>query len=59
MIKLFLKRLRVLAGRIFARSLDYVEIIGNRLPHPATLFALLALIVVLISCIGGGGTSSC
>jgi aminobenzoyl-glutamate transport protein len=52
MIKLFLKKLRVLAGRIFARSLDYVEIIGNRLPHPATLFALLAVIVVLISWLG-------
>jgi aminobenzoyl-glutamate transport protein len=39
-------------SRIFARSLDYVEIIGNRLPHPATLFALLALLVVFISWLG-------
>jgi len=33
----------------FARSLDYIEIIGNKLPHPATIFALLALIVILLS----------
>jgi p-aminobenzoyl-glutamate transporter AbgT len=29
--------------------LDYVEIAGNKLPHPATLFAGLALLVVIIS----------
>lgn len=33
----------------FLRMLDYVEIVGNKLPHPATLFAGLALLVVLIS----------
>src|SRR6056297_3275562 len=43
------EKIRRVMSRIFARSLDYVEIIGNRLPHPATLFALLALLVVLIS----------
>jgi p-aminobenzoyl-glutamate transporter AbgT len=36
----------------FLRMLDYVEIIGNKLPHPATLFAGLALLVVIISWIG-------
>jgi len=45
-------KIRRVMSRIFARSLDYVEIIGNRLPHPATLFALLALLVVLISWLG-------
>jgi aminobenzoyl-glutamate transport protein len=40
------------SSKIFARSLDYVEIIGNKLPHPATLFALLALIVVFFSWLG-------
>lgn len=34
---------------LFLRMLDYVEIVGNRLPHPATLFAGLALLVVIIS----------
>jgi len=31
------------------RMLDYVEVIGNRLPHPATLFAGLAFLVVILS----------
>jgi aminobenzoyl-glutamate transport protein len=34
---------------IFSRSLDWIEIIGNKLPHPATLFALLGLLVILFS----------
>ncbi len=51
-MKKFLSRVSAKSGRIFARSLDYVEIIGNKLPHPATLFALLALIVVFFSWLG-------
>lgn len=39
-------------SKIFSKSLDYIEIIGNKLPHPATLFGLLALAVVVISWIG-------
>ncbi|HSL89392.1 MAG TPA: AbgT family transporter, partial [Ignavibacteriaceae bacterium] len=38
-----------LASRVFNKTLDYIEIIGNKLPHPATLFALLAVIVALAS----------
>ncbi|WP_067725158.1 AbgT family transporter [Oceanobacillus damuensis] len=34
---------------IFQRSLDGVELVGNRLPHPVTLFAILALFVLLLS----------
>lgn len=34
---------------LFARCLDAIEAVGNRLPHPATLFALLALAVMLLS----------
>lgn len=41
-----------LASKIFNKSLDYIEIVGNRLPHPATLFAIIALIVALASMIG-------
>jgi aminobenzoyl-glutamate transport protein len=33
----------------FQRSLDFIEIVGNRLPHPATIFAGLALLVILLS----------
>lgn len=38
--------------KIFNKSLDYIEIIGNKLPHPATLFALLAFLVAVLSLIG-------
>lgn len=37
------------SGKAFSKSLDYIEIIGNKLPHPATLFALLALTVMILS----------
>ena len=35
------------------RFLDKVEIIGNKLPQPVSLFGILAIVVVLISGIGG------
>ncbi len=41
-----------LASRIFNKSLDYIEIVGNKLPHPATLFGLLAVLVAIASWIG-------
>ena len=34
---------------LFGRFLNGVENVGNRLPHPITMFALLALGIVLIS----------
>src|SRR5699024_1543874 len=36
---------------LLQRSLDRVEFIGDKLPHPVTLFAILALLVVLLSAI--------
>lgn len=33
----------------FQRSLDRIEKIGNKLPHPVTLFAILAVLVVVVS----------
>lgn len=33
----------------FQRFLDGVEFAGNKLPHPATLFALLALLIAVLS----------
>ena len=33
----------------FARVLDRIEVVGNRLPHPATLFLMMAVIVALLS----------
>ncbi len=38
-------------GGFFSKVLDFIEVVGNRLPHPATIFAMLAIIVVLISAI--------
>ncbi|MGM0613115.1 MAG: AbgT family transporter [Bacteroidota bacterium] len=37
---------------LFAKVLDGIEIVGNRLPHPATIFALLALFVIIVSWLG-------
>lgn len=37
---------------LFNKTLDLIEIIGNKLPHPATLFAILALLVAIVSYIG-------
>lgn len=37
---------------LFARSLDAIERVGNALPHPATLFLLLAVLVALASWLG-------
>lgn len=34
---------------VFLRSLDRIEQVGNRLPHPATLFAIFALLIAIIS----------
>lgn len=38
--------------KIFNKSLDYIEIVGNKLPHPATLFGLLAITIALLSWLG-------
>lgn len=45
----FLSSLKRYSSKAFTKSLDYIEIVGNKLPHPATIFAMLAGIVVLIS----------
>ncbi len=47
-----MKNLRQIFSSFFNKSLDIIEYIGNKLPHPATLFALLALIVAFFSLIG-------
>ena len=38
---------------VFARFLDAVEWLGNLLPHPVTLFALICVLVLLASGIAG------
>ena len=48
-MKRFWEKVGIFSKKAFAKSLDYVEIIGNKLPHPATIFGLLALFVVILS----------
>jgi len=43
--------LPVKRGKLFTRSLNVVEKVGNALPHPATLFAIFALLILLFSAI--------
>ncbi len=33
----------------FAKVLDTIEVVGNKLPHPATLFLMMAVLVALLS----------
>lgn len=35
----------------FSSFLNWIERVGNRLPHPATLFLMMAVLVALLSCI--------
>lgn len=43
-----------MANNRFNSILDTIERAGNRLPHPATLFFLMALLVAVVSAIGAG-----
>ena len=46
-------RWRPLIGSLIPRALALIERAGNALPHPATLFLLMALAVILISGVAG------
>ncbi len=39
------------SARILSASLGFIERAGNALPHPATLFAIMALLVIIVSAI--------
>lgn len=41
--------MKTLFSKILTKSLDYIELIGNKLPHPATLFGMLAILVAIAS----------
>ncbi len=36
---------------LFSRFLDFIEVVGNKLPHPVTLFVIFGLLVIVISAI--------
>ena len=42
----------------FNKFLDFVEVGGNKLPHPVTLFVILSLIIIVVSeiCVRAGVT---
>ena len=42
-------KLKSFFSRLFYRSLDLIEKVGNALPHPATLFAIFAFLVIVAS----------
>lgn len=41
-------------GGVFKKILDKIEVVGNKLPQPVTLFAILMVVVLLLSWIFGG-----
>lgn len=38
-------------GKLFSRFLNIVEKVGNALPHPATLFGIFALLILILSAV--------
>ncbi len=46
------KKKKGFLSRFFAGALDFIEVVGNRLPHPASIFAGLACLVILLSVAG-------
>lgn len=46
------KNEKVVKKGFFNKFLDFVERVGNKLPHPVTLFVIFSLIVIVISAIG-------
>jgi len=48
-MKNFSKKASGISSKLLVRTLNYIEVAGNKLPHPATLFVILALIVMLAS----------
>ncbi len=45
------KKFRAFRGKIFDKFLNGVEKVGNALPHPATLFGLFAVLILIFSAI--------
>jgi aminobenzoyl-glutamate transport protein len=48
-MKKFWSLIKRLNKKVFGKSLDLIETVGNKLPHPATIFAILAVLVVILS----------
>jgi len=48
-MKKLIRKARGTSSKALARTLNYIETVGNKLPHPATLFLILAVIVMVAS----------
>jgi aminobenzoyl-glutamate transport protein len=44
-------KFKAFRGKLFDKFLNIVEKVGNTLPHPATLFGLMALLILILSAI--------
>lgn len=47
-----MKNLTAFIHKLWNHFLDIIELVGNKLPHPATIFAILAFLVMVFSLIG-------
>lgn len=48
-MKKLINKARGTSSKAFNRTLNYIEVVGNKLPHPATLFLILTGIVMAAS----------
>ncbi|MHC1703555.1 MAG: AbgT family transporter [Tenuifilaceae bacterium] len=48
-MKKIINKVKGSSSRVFTKILNYIEVVGNKLPHPATLFFVLALLVMIAS----------
>jgi aminobenzoyl-glutamate transport protein len=46
-----MKKIFKLSSSLFQKSLDFIEMVGNALPHPASIFALLAFLIIIVSAV--------
>jgi aminobenzoyl-glutamate transport protein len=48
-MKKFIRKAKGTSSMVLNKMLNYIEKVGNKLPHPATLFVLLAVLVMIAS----------
>lgn len=48
-MKKYIKKARSTSSKVLDKSLNFIERVGNKLPHPASLFLILAIVVMIAS----------
>lgn len=48
-MKKVINKVKGTSSKVFDKALNYIERVGNKLPHPATLFLILAVLVMIAS----------